>query len=164
MKTIAFSIFILTTLLIVGINVDSLSAQCVACYQKADGSCRTELVHRDGSNGCGCDSGCDCDGQCTYTEPGEGANLDILKYKLDSMDVPNSGYLIKIREDEQYAILSNLSESGYLGEETIDHVWFGNKVALYKLSKDEFLIFPANNSSFDLVNCNGELLATIHKK
>ncbi len=155
--------FMITGLLF--LTIEESKAQCVACYQKADGSCRTELVNRDGSNGCGCDSGCDCDGQCQYVEPEEHEEIGIFWMNSDyinSLELNDNGILIKsdnILVDELSAKFQN---GGRIGEVTLENVWFGKDRGIYMTSANELLLFPLkNDEEFVLLDCNGESIATV---
>lgn len=152
-------VFVLT-LLFQMISVEISNAQCVACYQTASGSCNTELVNRDGYEGCGCDGGCDCDGPCKFA--GETFNLeDVINYKID---IPETGLMASIESNELDNLLNQFRHEGVAGEMTISNVWFQDNLAIYRLNDNDFMIYPVKDNKMDLISCNGEYLTTIYDK
>lgn len=143
----------------ISFGLEDLEAQCVACFQSSDGSCTTEMVNRDGASGCGCDTGCDCSGTCEY----RGEAMLTPDMKIDDLDVTEDGLMIEVDEINQREIFADLNYGGFIGEEKVSDVWFDNKIAFYKVSKNEFLLFPIKQNEFDLLSCDGEILATIRK-
>jgi hypothetical protein len=160
--TIIFSFMVLSMLLL---TIEESKAQCVACYQNADGSCRTELVNRDGSNGCGCDSGCSCDGQCQYVEPNEHKEIGLLWMNLDyinSLELNDNGILIKPENINVDELSANFQKGGRIGDVKMENVWFGEDRGIYLTNANELLLFPLkNDDEFDLIDCNGKSIATV---
>lgn len=136
-------------------------AQCVACYQSANGNCDTEIVNRDGASGCGCDTGCSCTGQCKYG-PGSG-DMMILDDEVIFLNIPEDGLVYESDLLRKTTFFETFIEGGYVGEEKISNVLFGEKHGAYVISDSEIVLFPLKDDSFDLKNCNGELMASISK-
>jgi hypothetical protein len=151
-------IFVLS-LLIQMISVETSNAQCVACYQTATG-CDTELVNRNGYEGCGCDDGCDCDGPCTFV--GEAFNIeDVINNKID---IPETGLMASFESNELDDLLNQFRNEGVAGEMIISNVWFQDNFAVYKINENDFIIYPVKDNKMDLVSCDGEYLTTIYDK
>ncbi|CAN5118957.1 hypothetical protein BH23BAC3_BH23BAC3_33800 [soil metagenome] len=145
------------------ISVQSSNAQCVACYQTSDGSCTTELVNRNGAEGCGCDTGCNCSGQCTYV--GEAFNIeDVINYEKD---IPETGLMVSIESHESIELenlLNQFRHEGVAGEMIVSNVWFQDNLAIYRLNENDFMIFPVKDNKMNLLSCDGEYLTTIYDK
>lgn len=153
--TLAFSLGIVTLLIL----PSSSQAQCVACFQSADGSCSTDIVNRSAHETCGCDGGCDCEGQCTVV----GSAMNLQELLQDNIEIPVEGILVTLEMDNSNELLSEFSQKGYVGENEVNNVFFGENLALYRLDKNEFIAFPVRENKMDLHSCDGEYLATIRE-
>lgn len=164
MKTLYASLFTLLIIML-GLSTEQAEAQCVACYQTVD-DCKTEVVNADGYDACGCKSGCECSGACTYDDGGGDDEIKVAFHSgkdLNNMSIPDGGYKIRIDEDLFNDAFATFVKGGKIEDDEIDQVWFGDKVALYELSNEEYLIFPLKEDGFDLRDCNGEIMAVITK-
>jgi hypothetical protein len=140
--------------------VQYASAQCVACYQSKDGTCTTELVNRNGADGCGCDTGCNCSGTCEYF--GEAFNLDDID-ELTS-DLPSTGLMASTETEKLDNFLTDFRHKGVVGNKTVSNIWFNDDIAIYRLNQSDFMIYPVRDNKIELKSCSGEHLATIMDK
>ena len=146
----------LATLLL---SPNSLEAQCVACFQTADGSCTTDTVQRSAHETCGCDGGCDCEGQCTVV----GSAMNLQELLQNEAEIPKEGILVTLNLSNSEDLLTEFNQKGYVGENEVNNVFFREKIALYRLHNNEYMVFPVRENKMELRSCDGEFLATIRK-
>ncbi len=161
MKTLL--IIITSVAFTIVLNIGELQAQagCVACFQTVEG-CSTEIVESGGySEGCGCRSGCKCYGEICNPE-----HTEILinnSNELKSLDIPMNGYFVNLLQQSAREILSEFTKGGLIGNQTIDNVYFGSQIGIYELSDGKLMAFPLREEKFDLIGCDGSVLASIKR-
>lgn len=151
-------------LLFAFINTGLIYAQlCITCTTDSNaGTCSTDRDF-DGHVSCGCGNGCQCYNICTSN------GFPILTLNLDndfdwnSISVPKNGLAINLEDEDLKYIDNHFRKVEFIENFASDDVIVGKSIALYKLSKNKFIVYTIIEGKIDLFSiCNNEKIGTLH--
>lgn len=117
----------------------------------------------NGYNECTCGSGCNCSGICKSRSQ---TMLEIhVEFDWNNWEIPETGLFVKLNLNDAYLIDSYFNKKGYLGGEILKEISIGSKLAIYRISSHDAILYPlTKQGNVNLYSiCNKEILATIRQ-
>lgn len=159
MKTLSFYVLLI---LVMSFSAEAQLNGCYWCFTDNTGYCSTNGGYDFGYTGCSCmeDGNCACNGVCTgdiqIIPLGENFETEILNIH----PIPTSGIAVYTEEDFSIPEL----EVGKINGKIDENVFFFKNLGLVRISANKYILYDLRNlDSFDIINCNNELIATVTK-